>query len=159
MKSPQKQIAEYFTQKKLTLSVAESCTGGMLAHTLTNIPGSSAWFQGGIIAYANDVKIKMLNIPSSTIQKYGAVSKQTAILMAKNIRIKMKTVYGVGITGIAGPGGGTKEKPVGLVYIAIAHSKQTLVYQCLFHGTRLSIKKQTVQKAIEIFLTTIAQLR
>jgi len=113
-------VGETLVANKESISTAESCTGGYLAHLLTSISGSSAYFKGSIIAYANEIKIEQLGVKQQTLDKYGAVSEETIIEMAEGIRTKFKTTYGIATSGIAGPDGGTKEKPVGTVWIAIS---------------------------------------
>ena len=151
----EKKLLEILTQKKLTLSIAESCTGGLLSNRLTNIPGSSQAFLLGIISYSNSSKNKILKIPEKIIQAQGAVSSQTAKLMAVNARKLAGSSLGVGITGIAGPGGGTKFKPVGTIYIGVASDKKTGVRKFNFSGSRLQIKRRTADKAIDMLLEVI----
>lgn len=143
-------IAQHLLLKKKTLATAESCTGGLLAHQFTNLSGSSAWFKGSVIAYANEVKINLLNVPAHLIQQRGAVSTEVAQKMAKSIRNLLKTDFGISITGIAGPKGGTPQKPVGLVFISASSSRKTLVKKFLFKGSRLSIKQQTTEAALNL---------
>ena len=133
-----------------TLAIAESCTGGLLANRITDIPGSSNYFKLGLITYSNESKNKLLGIPTQTIKKYGAVSKQAAGLMAKNVRILAGATYGIGITGIAGPGGGTNKKPVGLVYIALSTKTKTICKEFRFVGTRNLIKYKSTQGALNM---------
>jgi len=142
--------AKLLKQRDKTIAIAESCTGGLLCHKLTNIPGSSGYFKLGIIVYANESKIKILKIPAKTIQAKGAVSKEVALLMAQNIRAIAKSDFGIGITGIAGPTGGTAKKPVGLVYIALTSNKKTILKKFNFKGGRLSIKSQAAQSALKL---------
>lgn len=144
------QIAKYLTNKKYTLSIAESCTGGLVASTITNIPGSSNYFKLGIVAYSNEAKIDILNIPKRLIKKYGAVSKEVAIRMAKGIRKLSNTDFGLGITGIAGPGGGSKDKPVGLVYIACCDKNEIKFKKFNFKGDRIEIKEKITLACFEI---------
>ena len=151
----EKKLLEILTQKKLTLSIAESCTGGLLSNRLTNIPGSSRAFLLGIISYSNSSKNKILKIPEKIIQAQGAVSPQTAKLMAVNARKLAGSSLGIGITGIAGPGGGNKFKPVGTIYIAVASGKKTGVRKFNFSGNRLQIKRRTTDKAIDMLLEVI----
>ena len=139
-----------------TLSIAESCTGGLLANRITDIPGSSNYFKLGLITYSNESKNKLLGIPTETIKKYGAVSKQTASLMAKNVRILAGVTYGIGITGIAGPGGKTNKKPVGLVYIAVSTKTKTICKEFRFVGTRNLIKYKSTQAALNLTRETVA---
>jgi len=147
---PEQKVFNKFTQKAETLSIAESCTGGLLGDRLTNIPGASAFFLLGIIAYDYAAKTKLLGIPTALLKKHGAVSSPVAKLMAQNVRKMLKTDHGVGITGIAGPGGATKNKPVGLVYIALSSKQRTIVKKCLFKGPRLAIKKAASQTALKM---------
>ena len=133
----------------LTLSAAESCTGGLLGNRITNLPGSSNYYLGGLIAYSNHLKTKLLNIDSKLIESQGAVSKRVAVQMAENIRSITGSDYGIGITGIAGPTGGTKEKPVGLVYIAVAGQNNTLVKKYNLKGKRKQIKYLSTEFALK----------
>lgn len=149
MRTEQK-IAKILLKKNKTLAIAESCTGGLLAHCLTNISGSSAFFWLGLIAYDNQAKVKLLKISPVIIKKYGAVSFSVAKLMAQNVRKILNTSFGISITGIAGPSGGTKTKPVGLVFIAVASKQKVLTQQFHFKGPRLSVKKQAADKALEM---------
>ena len=146
----EQKIAKILVAKKNTLSIAESCTGGLLAHRLTNRGGSSTFFWLGIIAYDNKAKLKLLKVPASIIKKHGAVSLPVVKLMAQNVRKILPTDWGIGITGIAGPSGGTRTKPVGLVYIAVAGKQKTLAEQFHFKGQRLATKTQAVDKALEM---------
>ena len=143
-------IGKLLLKKKKTLSIAESCTGGLLADRITDIPGSTKYFRMGVVAYSNESKNKVLNIPIETIKKHGAVSKQVASLMAKNVRLLSKSDIGIGISGITGPSGGTKKKPVGLVYIAISTKDKTLCKESRFLGQREIIKFKTTQAALDI---------
>jgi len=137
-------------KQKKTLAIAESCTGGHLANRLTNIPGSSNFLKVAIIAYSNEAKFKLLKIPHSVINKRGAVSTQTAIAMAKGVRCILNTDFGMSVTGIAGPTGGTKAKPVGLTYIAVCTKLETLCLECQFSGTRTRIKSQATTQALRL---------
>ncbi len=136
--------------KRKTLAVAESCTGGLLANRLTNVSGSSKTLQLGWVLYSNREKAKILNIPEDILKKQGAVSQPVAILMAQRVRELSQTNYGIGITGIAGPSGGTKEKPVGLVYIALANPTKTQCQKNHFSGNREEIKWQATQAALDM---------
>ena len=146
----EQKVFKNFTQKSKTLAIAESCTGGLVGNRLTNIPGASAFFLLGIIAYDYAAKTKLLKVPSAILKKHGAVSQQVASRMAEGVRKILKTDYGLGITGIAGPGGATKTKPVGLVFIALSTKQKTIVKKCLFKGTRLSIKNQSCKTALKM---------
>ncbi|MFQ5722553.1 MAG: CinA family nicotinamide mononucleotide deamidase-related protein, partial [Candidatus Aminicenantales bacterium] len=132
------------------LSVAESCSGGLLGHRLTNVPGSSDYFLLGVIAYSNQAKISLLDVPADLIAKYGAVSPQVAQAMAEGVRKKAQAEIGLGITGIAGPSGGTAAKPVGLVYVALSAARESQVSKNLFLGQREAVKFQSTQKALDM---------
>ena len=143
-------------KKKLTISVAESCTGGLLAHNLTKLANSSKYFQMGLTTYSNQAKIKILKIDKNIIKKNGAVSKECCKSMVQNLTKISKSKINVSITGIAGPGGASKNKPVGLVYIGIKKDKTLLVIKNKFKSkNRNSIQKSTVQKVIKIILNLI----
>jgi len=146
----EKKIAQLLLLKKKTVSIAESCTGGLVSHRLTNVSGSSKFFKGTIIAYANEIKIKSLGVSPKLLKKCGAVSQPVALAMAEGVKKRLNTNIGIGITGIAGPSGGTKDKPVGLVYIAgiLGHKNISLKFR--FKGSRLSVKKQASQKALNL---------
>ena len=133
-------VSEGLKEYGLTLATAESCTGGMLGEVLTQVPGSSEYYLGGVISYSNDLKAGFLGVQQETLEKHGAVSKNTAMEMAKGIREKAKADLGISITGIAGPGGGSLEKPVGLVYIGLATQRGVEARKFQFHGSRDSIR-------------------
>jgi nicotinamide-nucleotide amidase len=140
-------------EKRLTIATAESCSGGLLSHRLTNIPGSSAYFYRGYVVYSNQAKIDTVGVPSSLIAEYGAVSEEVARALAEGVREKSHTDIGIGITGIAGPSGGSKQKPVGLVYIGISNFQHTQVKKHLFSGDREVIKMLSTQSALtQLFL-------
>ena len=143
-------IIHNLRKNNYSLSTAESCTGGLLSHRLTQIPGSSATFKGGIIAYSNEIKINILKVPEKMIRTYGAVSAEVAITLAKSVRTILKTDFGISITGIAGPTGATFKKPVGLVFIAVATNKETLCLKCQFDGSRSEIKSKASTQALKI---------
>ncbi len=134
--------------KGLTVATAESCTGGLLAHHLTSISGSSSYFIGGVVAYSNRIKQEMLGVREETLVQFGAVSEQTAQEMASGIRARFHTDIGLSTTGIAGPTGGTHDKPVGLVWIGISTPENTRAYECHFEGDRTQIKTQTVHQIL-----------
>lgn len=145
------QIVGYYLQMRgATLSVAESCTGGLLAERLTSIPGSSRYFLGGAVVYSNDLKTAFADVPSDIIQAHGAVSKETAAALAEGIRKRCGTTFGLGITGIAGPGGGTSEKPVGLVFHALAAENGTEVIERKFPGDRQRVRWFASQQALDM---------
>lgn len=143
-------VGKSLLKSKKSLSIAESCTGGLLANRITNIPGSSEYFKMGIVAYSNEAKTKILNIPPKTITQYGAVSKNVASLMAKNVRLLGGSDIGIGISGIAGPGGGTKKKPVGQVYIALSKKNKCVCKEFYFLGQREIIKRKATQAALDM---------
>lgn len=148
-------IGNILTKKKQTLAVAESCTGGLLASRITASPCASVYFRGGIVAYHSSVKTD-LGVPEKLIRKYGEVSEETALQLAQSVRIRMKSSFGVGITGIAGPGGGSSGKPVGLVYIGLAspHGRPR-VWKHVFWGDRHQIQERAATKALEYLWRTI----
>jgi nicotinamide-nucleotide amidase len=137
-------------RKKLTISVAESCTGGLLSNLLTDISGSSNYFKIGIVAYSNEIKTSWLRVAKLLIIQKGAVSKEVALKLAKSIRKLSHTNLGLAITGIAGPTGATKQKPIGLVYIAISDSKKTVYWKFNFKGNRGQIRSAASFKALEL---------
>jgi PncC family amidohydrolase len=143
---------------KLTISVAESLTGGLVQDKLTDIPGSSEYFMGGIIAYSNETKIKLLSVSKNTLSKYGAVSEQVAQEMAEGVKEIFGTKIGISTTGIAGPGGATPEKPVGLVYIGISMKSENLVRKFHFNGNREINKHRSAQAALELLRRAILNI-
>ncbi len=146
----EKIIVKLLIKKQKTLAVAESCSGGFISNRLTNICGSSKFFKVGIVAYSNSAKELFLKIPEKIIKKNGAVSRSTAILMAKNIRNLANVDFALSITGIAGPTGATKSKPVGLVYVAIATANKVICRKFNFKGSRYLIKKQAANAALNL---------
>jgi len=145
----EKVIGEILLRKKKTLSTAESCTSGLLAHRITNIPGSSLYFKGGVNAYSNEIKEKILKVKSETLKKYGAVSKETAFEMSKNVKEIFETNLSISITGIAGPTGGTPEKPVGLVFFGITSENITQTHKRTFlNRDRSYIKEASANTAM-----------
>jgi len=150
-------VSDEIKKRHVTIATAESCTGGLLAHMLTNISGSSEYFDCGVISYSNTAKIRLLGIPDQLLKNYGAVSKEVAAAMAKAIQQRAQVTYGLATTGITGPTGGTKDKPVGLVYIAISTKDTVVVKQCLFPGDRLTNKDSSCTAALELLLETLSQ--
>ena len=143
-------------KKKLKISLAESCTGGLLSASITSIKGSSKVFSMGLVTYSNESKITVLKIPKKIIQKYGAVSVQCCLSMVKNLSKISKSKICISITGIAGPKGGTRLKPIGLVYIGIKIGKKIVINKCNFKNKgRLFIQKQTVKKTFNLLLKLI----
>lgn len=143
-------VGNILHKKNKTLAVAESCTGGLISNLLTNISGSSGYFLAGVVSYSNKIKEDVLGVSPRSMQKYGAVSRQVAVEMAKGIRFLAGSDIGLGVTGIAGPGGGTRSKPVGLVYLALADDKKIVVKRFLFKGSRKSIKSQAAEAALRL---------
>ena len=148
-----KYLIKILTKKKLKISFVESCTGGLLASTITSIDGASKVFNLGLVTYSNQAKIKILKVNKNIITNYGAVSHECCSAMVKNLSKISKANINVSITGIAGPKGGTKEKPVGLVYIGVKKGNKIQVNKCLFKAkNRSSIQKATVRKALNLIL-------
>lgn len=146
----EKHIGYLLKRHHLKIAVAESCSGGLIAHRITNVAGSSEYFDRGFIVYSNKAKIELLHVKPCTIKNYGAVSMQTAIEMAKGAKSAAKTKLGLAVTGIAGPAGGTEEKPVGLVYIAVAYYRKSICREFRFNGKREDIKLKTSQNALKM---------
>ena len=136
-------IISRLIKKKLSISIAESCTGGLIASNITKINGASKIFSYGIISYSNKSKIKYLSVSKKTLNKYGAVSSNVALEMINGLYKKEKTIITISTTGIAGPNGGTKEKPVGLVYIGIKIRKKNYIFKKIYKGKRLDIQRKT----------------
>ncbi len=144
----EQKIIQLMTEHQLTLSAAESCTGGLLSARLINVPGASAVYEAGFVTYANKAKHKLIGVKKKTLKDYGAVSKETAKEMVKGTLKETGADYAVAITGIAGPGGGTEEKPVGLVYIGCGRKHHIVVKQYHFSGERMQIREAGVENAL-----------
>ena len=154
MKELSKKVINLLRKKKLKISFAESCTGGMLASSITAIRGSSKIFTLGLITYSNQSKINILKVRRNIIIKHGAVSYETCLSMVKNLSLMSKTHVSVSITGVAGPGGGTKSKPVGVVYIGVKKGKKILIKKYLFKSKkRKVIQRSSVNKALNLVLS------
>ena len=154
MKKYSKKIVHLLRKKRLKISFAESCTGGLLSSTITSVNGSSKVFILGLVTYSNQSKITILKVPKNIIRKHGAVSYETCLSMVKNLNKISKTNISVSITGIAGPKGGTKKKPVGLVFIGIKKSNKILVRKYLFKNKkRTSIQRAAVNNALNLILS------
>lgn len=153
--TPQGAVGNILTKRKKRLATAESCTGGYLSNLITNVPGSSKYFIMGVIAYSNDIKKNWLNVKEELLKKYGAVSKEVAKSMADNVREIAKADIGLGLTGIAGPTGQTKTKPIGLVYIAISTKSKKIAKEFRFTGSREEIKLQSSQQALNLLRLNI----
>tara|TARA_Y100000591_G_scaffold306698_1_gene305377 strand:- start:358 stop:819 length:462 start_codon:yes stop_codon:yes gene_type:complete len=148
-----KTLIKLLTKKKLKISFAESCTGGLLSSTITSTSGASKIFNLGLVTYSNEAKIKVLKVNKNIIKKYGAVSHECCYAMVKNLSKISKADINVSITGVAGPKGGTKQKPIGLVYIGIKRGNKIEIKKCLFKNKkRSSIQKATVKKALNLAL-------
>jgi nicotinamide-nucleotide amidase len=143
-------VGYYLGMRGATLAVAESCTGGLLAERITSISGSSRYFLGGAVVYSNELKTKFADVPASLIAKHGAVSREVAAALAEGIRKRCKATFGIGVTGVAGPSGGTEEKPVGLVYIALASEDGTQVEERKFPGDRKRVRWFATQLALDM---------
>jgi nicotinamide-nucleotide amidase len=146
-------VVKSLEKNEKTLAIAESCTGGMVTAQLVNVSGSSNVLDRGIVTYSNRAKEELLGVKHETLEKYGAVSHETAKEMAQGVRNNAKTDIGLSTTGIAGPNGGTAEKPVGLVYIGISDEKSTESYEYKFVGDRNNIREQAAKAALEILRT------
>ena len=156
MKRLSQKIVKLLSKKRLTLSFAESCTGGLLSSAVTSISGSSKVFTTGLITYSNQAKIDILKVPKKIIVKNGAVSYKTCLSMVKNLNKISNTNISVSITGVAGPNGGTKQKPVGLVFIGIKKGNKTLIKKFLFKNKKRNlIQKATAKKALELALSFV----
>ena len=154
MKKLSQIVVKLLKSKKLKISFAESCTGGLLSSSITSISGSSKVFTLGLITYSNRAKINVLKVPKNIIIKHGAVSYETCLYMVKNLYKISKTNISVSITGIAGPKGGTKNKPVGLVYIGIKKANKTIIKKCQFKNKKRNyIQKATVNRALNLILS------
>ena len=148
-----KSLIKLLTKKKLKISFAESCTGGLLASSITSVSGASKVFNLGLVTYSNQAKIKVLKVNKNIIKKYGAVSHECCLAMVQNLSKISKANINISITGIAGPKGGTKQKPVGLVYIGVKKGNKTQIIKCLFKSKkRSSIQKATLKKALSLIL-------
>ena len=152
-------VQKMLTETKRTVSVAESCTGGMVSSKLTNTPGSSICFKQSVITYSNESKMQLLNVKQETLEQFGAVSEQTANEMLNGILSLSKSEYAVSVTGIAGPGGATKEKPVGLVYIGVSFNGNNEINKCQFLGTRQDIRERATNVALDSLRRTILKTR
>ena len=151
-----KKIISLLKRKKMKLAIAESCTGGMLSSTITSVSGSSKIFTMGLVTYSNQAKTGILKVPKKILKKYGAVSAQCCLAMVINLSKISKSKVCISITGIAGPKGGSKQKPVGLVYIGIRVRKKVFVNKCNFNNKgRAYIQKQTVKKSLNLLLKLI----
>lgn len=155
MSSSVEKLRDALLARGWTISTAESCTGGLCAAALVALPGSSTWYSGGIVAYSNAIKHELLEVPKDVLQDHGAVSELVALAMAEGVRSRCRSSVSCSTTGIAGPGGGTPDKPVGLVWIGIATPTGIEARRYHFSGDRLSVRQQTVDACFELLLEQI----
>jgi PncC family amidohydrolase len=148
-------VQQAFLDRSLTLATAESCTGGLIGYSLTEVAGSSGYYLGGVISYSNEAKVEQLGVPAKTIEQHGAVSAQTAVAMAEGARRRFGADYGIAVTGVAGPGGGSEEKPVGLVYVAVADASGDEVRRHQRHGERHDNRLESARVCLELLLERI----
>jgi PncC family amidohydrolase len=139
----------------LSVAVAESCTGGLIGYSLTEVAGASGYFVGGVVSYSNDAKVRQLGVPARTIERHGAVSAQTAVAMAEGARQRFAADVGIAVTGVAGPAGGSDEKPVGLVYVALADAAGDDVRRHVSHGDRHANRLDGARLCLELLLERI----
>lgn len=151
-------LGQWLMKKNLKLVTAESCTGGLIGHRITNVPGSSDYYLGGVVAYSYEAKQRLLGVKAETLTAYGAVSKQTVLEMAHGVRVAFSGEYpldeivGVSVSGIAGPGGGLPRKPVGLVWIGLSTPESDRAWRCQWNGDRLANKHASAERALQIVL-------
>ncbi len=143
-------VGELLHMRGLRLAVAESCTGGLIGHRLTNVAGSSTYYMGSVTAYAYEAKVRILGVSWDTLEKYGAVSEETVLEMARGVRNAFGADIGISVSGIAGPTGGTPDKPVGTTWIGFSSPKGEFARQFLFQGERLAVKEQAAQTALQL---------
>jgi len=156
-------LGELLSARGLTLAVAESCTGGLIGHRITNIAGSSAYYLGSITAYAYEAKVRLLGVSWNSLNQYGAVSEQVALEMARGVRKALGANLGISVTGIAGPGGGTPEKPVGTVWIGLSAGGKIIAgnekaYHFVWQGDRAENKRQSADAALQIALNFLKEV-
>jgi PncC family amidohydrolase len=150
-------LGEILSERGLWLAVAESSTGGKIGKLVTDVPGSSTYFKGGVIAYANEVKAQVLGVRSETLDTFGAVSEETVLEMANGVRVKLGADIGLSVSGIAGPGGGTDEKPIGTTWIGMCTPHAENAYNFMFNGDRHAIREQTAQTALKIVVDYLSR--
>lgn len=153
------ELADLLLASGMTLALAESCTGGLIAARITALPGSSAYFSGGVVAYSNQVKTGVLRVPDAVLEQYGAVSEPVARTMAEGVRRLIGSDLGLSVTGIAGPGGGTPQKPTGTVFVGLADHQGCSVLPFLFAGNREQVRQQTADQAIIMLKNRLAGLK
>ena len=157
--SLEKTIGDHLRKKRWTVSVAESCTGGLICDRITDVSGSSDYFMGGMVTYSNESKAKYLGVPLEDIKRYGAVSRQVAKKMAQGVRKAFGTNFGLSTTGVAGPTGGTKRAPIGRVFIGFTNGRRTWVRKEDLKGSRREIKEKTTEKALQFFYEILIHSR
>lgn len=150
-------VGNLLRREGLRLAVAESCTGGLVGHLITNVPGSSTYYMGSVTAYAYEAKVRLLGVRWGTLEKYGAVSKETALEMACGVRRALAADIGVAVSGIAGPGGGTPEKPVGLVWIGLSAASVDEAWKFVWPGDRLAVKEQSAEAALRLLVDYLSE--
>jgi PncC family amidohydrolase len=150
-------VGKLLERRAWHLAVAESCTGGLIAHTLTNVSGSSAYFLGGMTTYANEAKQRLLGVRRETLEQHGAVSQETVLEMAGGVRQAFGAEVGLSVSGIAGPSGGTPEKPIGTVWIGLSAGDYLRAQHFHFQGDRLQVKRQAAQKALELLVVYLSE--
>ncbi len=150
MKNIENILVELLIEKKMKLATAESCTGGLIAQKITSVPGASECFDCGVVTYSNEQKHKLLGVSNETLEKFGAVSEQTALEMCKGVRKLADADFGISVTGIAGPGGGTPQKPVGTVWIGICSENIHKAKKFVFDGNRNQVRGSTAETALEM---------
>lgn len=151
----EEEIGKMLEAKKLSLSTAESCTGGGIAALITSVPGSSEYFKGGIVAYSNELKMSLLDVSAETLKKYGAVSRETVTEMAKGAMKRLKTDCAIATSGIAGPGGGTPEKPVGTIWMAVAYKKEIVTWKQTGDSGRAENTQKAIQNALSLLYDSL----
>ena len=150
-------IGKYLIKRNLTIATAESCTGGLTASLITDVPGSSKYFLGGVVAYSNQLKRDLLSVPDATLERYGAVSEETALAMGRGVRERLRADIVVSVTGIAGPGGGTPDKPVGLTWIALIVSDFEVARRFIWEGDRKRNKECSAEAALKLIMEYLEQ--
>ena len=150
-----RELADRLLRHRQKVCTAESCTGGLIAKTFTDLAGSSDWFERGFVTYSNEAKNEMLGVPESLVEDYGAVSEAVATAMASGALRHSRANFSVAVTGVAGPGGGSDDKPVGTVWIALASAEQMIAKRYQFDGNRQAVRANTMQTAIELLIDMI----
>lgn len=145
-------VGERLRHRGLRLAVAESCTGGLIGHRLTNVPGSSTYYMGSVTAYAYEAKVRLLGVRWETLEKYGAVSKETVLEMSRGVRRALAADIGLAVSGIAGPGGGTPDKPVGLTWIGLSAADVEEAWRFIWDGDRVLVKERSAEQALRLLL-------